>query len=257
MNRQEWEPASFAVIDQFLPDEGVFFDIGSFIGPLSLYAANRARQVVAAEPDPLALEELEANLALNPELQQKTLVIPKAITPTSGQFALHARVGYGYSSSSLMERAKDGLASHLCEGITLSSLYQTHAGQKPDLIKIDIEGGEFSLLPAITDDLKAMGYPTLLISFHYNFLQEALLLKRLKSKWLARIWFKIEKRLGRYSQKRPKQEIIGQALAALEPYQYLYTQTGTPLLLERLLERPEQIAHFDIVASNQAWDALS
>ena len=45
-----WEPDSFALIDRFVTPGTTFVDIGAWIGPLTLYAASVACEVLAIEP---------------------------------------------------------------------------------------------------------------------------------------------------------------------------------------------------------------
>lgn len=60
-----WEPDTFEVLTEFLHPGVTFLDVGAWIGPISLVASRMCDRVVAVEPDPVAHEELYANLALN------------------------------------------------------------------------------------------------------------------------------------------------------------------------------------------------
>jgi hypothetical protein len=63
-----WEASTFAVLDDYLSPPAqspLLFDIGAWVGPITLWAAshNHAR-VVAVEPDTAALYYLRANIGL-------------------------------------------------------------------------------------------------------------------------------------------------------------------------------------------------
>jgi hypothetical protein len=60
VERGEWEPYTFSVLDRFVTPETTVIDIGAWIGPVTLYAAKTAKHVFAIEPDPVAFKELSA-----------------------------------------------------------------------------------------------------------------------------------------------------------------------------------------------------
>lgn len=130
----EWEPRTFEIFDKCLDPKKNFLDIGAWIGPTTLYAAPRAKQVYAFEPDPIAYRSLVQNIELN---HAKNVVpYPVAVSDSWKGIPFGAKTGFGDSMSSVLW-AKDTdrqVASVPLEGLIIDLA--------PGFIKIDIEGGE-------------------------------------------------------------------------------------------------------------------
>ncbi|MEM5493878.1 FkbM family methyltransferase [Hoeflea sp. AS16] len=174
VNSGEWEPSTYANFDRNIDDSTLMIDIGAWIGPTALYAAQLAKKCVAFEPDPIAFERLQANVALNSSASWiKNLVIfNKAVGTKAGTIPFGSRKGGGDSTSSVL--FADGPTNWLVQAITLQSVLDDHAepGQKI-FLKIDIEGGEYDLIPAIKEVL-ANPNVTAAISLHPTFLRRSL-----------------------------------------------------------------------------------
>lgn len=169
-----WEPETLATIRAQLTcdDERrpLFLDIGAWVGATSLFAAVEGAQVIALEADPAALDQLQANLDTNPELAEKIAVIPKAIAPQAGDLRMGARRKPGDSMSSLL-LAEVSERSWDVASITPAQLVAHLPHQTDVLIKLDIEGGEYALLPAM-GPLLAYASRGLILSFHPRVLRE-------------------------------------------------------------------------------------
>jgi FkbM family methyltransferase len=163
-----WEPDSFALIDRFVTPGTTFVDIGAWIGPLTLYAASVAGEVLAIEPDPAARAILQANIENNPRLAARIKVHSVAIGDRVGS----ARLGNttsprgGDSMSSLLY--VDAPVSWSVDCLTLDQFLVAAGVSLPSLIKIDTEGTEVDLLDAVRDWLAATR-PPLLLSVHARF----------------------------------------------------------------------------------------
>jgi FkbM family methyltransferase len=140
-----WEPATLAFIDAHVDGSTIFLDCGAWVGPTSLYAAFRARRVVAVEADPAALDQLRRNLAANPELAAKIDIVARALSPTAGLVTMGARRKPGDSMSSLL--LADAERNWQVEAIVPGELAALLPPDGPLVIKIDLEGGECALLP--------------------------------------------------------------------------------------------------------------
>ncbi|MFN0092054.1 MAG: FkbM family methyltransferase, partial [Acidimicrobiales bacterium] len=79
-----YEPATVAVLTRALRAGDTFVDVGAWIGPFTLLAAALGAEVVAFEPDPLALAALRANLALNEGLASRVALEPAALAGRDG-----------------------------------------------------------------------------------------------------------------------------------------------------------------------------
>lgn len=240
-----WEKETFEVLNQFVSDDDVCLDIGAWAGPISLYLARIAKQVVAIEPDPQVYPQLELNIALNKEIQSKITPIQKAVFSKTGEMVLHARSKYGQSSSSLLHRSYDSVSTFTCQTTTLADLNLS----KVNFIKLDIEGGEFFVLPEIAETLFAFNYPTMLISFHLNHLLQAEYIKLFRNQLLSKIALKT----GILFKKSNIESIILSALRGLNEYEFIYTDSGDRIFIDQLLNAPLAVSNQTLLFTNQEW----
>lgn len=143
--RGRWERP---VVDAFaaaVPAGGVVFDVGAWIGPYTLLASRLVGpggRVFSFEPDPVARRLLERNIALNGA--DNVTVVPAALGPRDETKWLSG----GHSEARIGD---DG--EHQVTMTTLAGFIEEQ-GVKPDVIKVDIEGGELTLG---TDTLRSIG----------------------------------------------------------------------------------------------------
>ena len=134
-----WEAATLKAIDDNLPEGGLLFDVGAWIGPMTLWSAkNRRARVISLEPDPEAFRQLQENATENK--LEKVNCLNLALSPDGNpaQLGIHT---FGDSCSSLTQKGKSRIQ---VETITIVDLISEYG--KPDLIKMDIEGGESLVL---------------------------------------------------------------------------------------------------------------
>lgn len=168
----QWEPHTFRALRRFLSPAASCIDMGAWIGPTALYAAHFARQVHAVEPDPVAHAELQANVAANPALRGRIALYRECIAPRTGPVALYAGGMYNAAggafgdSMSSMVSARSGQAHCSVAGMALDEFMAVYAIADCGLIKMDVEGGEYGLIPGRWRHLQAHGMPTLCVSFH-------------------------------------------------------------------------------------------
>lgn len=163
-----WEPETFAVLRQHLRPDADYLDIGAWIGPTVLYAARHARKVWCFEPDPRAYRHLAWNIELNG--LDNVSALPVAL---SGDTSIARMASFGGetgdSMTSLLNDGGDGFSA-----VTLA--WDVFAAQTDlsavSLVKMDIEGAEFMVLPALIPWLKTQR-PVLYLSTHAPFLPEA------------------------------------------------------------------------------------
>lgn len=160
-----WEPETFAVLDQHLDKDHDYLDIGAWIGPTVLYGARKARRVMCFEPDPVAFRHLAWNLELN----RLTNVSAFSVALSSG-FGIARMASFG-------GEAGDSMSSLLADGDHGSDVltvgWDAFAAQadlsRVSLVKMDIEGAEFTVLPQLLPWLKEHR-PALFLSTHAPFL---------------------------------------------------------------------------------------
>jgi FkbM family methyltransferase len=152
-----WEPSTFKIFDRFLSKDHTFLDIGAWIGPTTLYAASRAHTVLSFEPDTVAYQSLVENVRLNN--LQNVVTYPVAVSNDFKAIKFGAKTGFGDSMSS---EIWGGPGEKTVPAISFKSLVtQTY----PNFIKIDIEGGESTLLRGMRAVFDAWA-PTLHLSLH-------------------------------------------------------------------------------------------
>jgi FkbM family methyltransferase len=165
-----WEPGTLAVIDRFVDEDTAFLDLGAWVGPTALYAAGRANRVIAVEADPAALDQLRRNLGANPELASRIEVIARAVHADPGVITLGARrkPGDSMSSTLLAGTARRWHAATVTPEELVSRLDATERL----FVKLDIEGGEYALLPAAAALIARA--ETVLVSFHPTILAQTI-----------------------------------------------------------------------------------
>lgn len=173
VNSGAWEPETFAIFDEFIGRDSLFLDVGAWIGSTALYGVQRAARCIAFEPDPLAFAELQANVAANrgQAWVEKLELHQCAINSDGRSFILGGRGEGGDSMSSALFPNR---TSHwTVEARRLHDVLATERkpGQ-PVFIKIDIEGGEYELLPMISDII-ADPLVTAYVSFHPRMLRNS------------------------------------------------------------------------------------
>ena len=123
----------------------VIFDLGANVGLYSLLAAahNQRGMIHAFEPKLELVDKLRANLDLNG--LSNVVVNPLAVGAVNAQLYLHHSRGADGSNEGMnyVSKSPTGMA---VEVLTLDDYCTTHGINHVDLMKIDIEGGEFDAL---------------------------------------------------------------------------------------------------------------
>jgi FkbM family methyltransferase len=161
-----WERETLDVLDTYLGPETVFVDIGSWIGPTTLYAAALGCRVFCVEADPEALARLRANLELNPRLADRIEIVDRALFPSPGEVRLASLRKPGDSMSSIVHDV--GAAVWSVRTITPGELAERIAGAGRYFLKIDIEGGEYASVPRAAALLR-LPVAAVHLSFHPEF----------------------------------------------------------------------------------------
>ncbi|WP_299887101.1 FkbM family methyltransferase [uncultured Ruegeria sp.] len=171
-----WEPETFSVLDRYLSPTSDYLDIGAWIGPTVLYGARKARHVWCFEPDPTGFRHLAWNLELN-EIQNVS-AFGVALSDQFGVARMASVRGEpGDSTSSLLH---DG--AHGSDALTIAwDQFEAASDLSAvSLVKMDIEGAEFFVLPTLLPWLQKKR-PTLYLSLHSPLLAEQDRLERTKT----------------------------------------------------------------------------
>lgn len=128
-----------------LSDQPIVVDIGGYIGDFALYAVKRlkARKVVVCEPSPRNWSLLKQNIANN-HYEDRIEPVNKAVT--DGEDVLMNVDASDRSQATISAYGPSALARTRIAGISLASLVEDHDLPEIDLLKIDCEGGEYTIL---------------------------------------------------------------------------------------------------------------
>jgi FkbM family methyltransferase len=166
----EWEPDTVAVFERFLLPTATYVDLGAWIGPTVFLAAHKVGRVVCFEPDSAARAELVQNLTLNPEIAARVVVHDQAVAAHDGVVHLHSPSIGGDSLSSVFRRNGD-LNSWEVPAIGIATFVATEEGMGTDFFKIDVEGSEYRIVPALAAYISAER-PSIYLALHPNFVYD-------------------------------------------------------------------------------------
>lgn len=147
-----YEPDLQAAVRDWVKPGWVAYDVGANIGYISLLfarAVGSKGSVFAFESLPDNLERMRVNVGLNPTLGNITIV-PGAVTDvlTRVRFMMGPSDGMGKVKGSAGRQGKYDQSIDV-PGITLDDFVYTQAQPVPQIIKMDIEGGEVLALPGM------------------------------------------------------------------------------------------------------------
>lgn len=169
-----WEPETYRIFDEFIKPDDLVIDIGAWVGSTCLYAAQKAERTIAFEPDPISFAALSLNLEANADAiwRDRLRIENKAVNADGAPLVLGSRDAGGDSMSSAL--FCDAQTNWTVEGVAIAKVLEQNARAKqPVFIKIDIEGGEYTLLPAMRGIL-ANPRVTALVSMHPVFLRQTM-----------------------------------------------------------------------------------
>ncbi len=199
----EWERHTFMVLDRCLRADSVYLDVGAWIGPTVLFAAARCRTVYCIEPDPVAYERLLANLRMN----DITNVLPfhGALGGGNGPVQIANEKSFGNSKTRVQATPDDAGVTVL--GMDIQRLIEGWGIKKIDLVKMDVEGAEFDLMPPLLDFLPRTK-PGIHLSLHAPFFPQSERREKLAAvvELANRYAFCYDKRLNKIA----SEEILGE-----------------------------------------------
>ena len=224
-----WEPETFEVFDRFVTSDTTYLDVGAWEGPTLFYAGQLARVAYGFEPDPVAFAGLQRNLEANPEITN-TKILHQCIAANSGEVRFGSRAGGGDTMSSLLFAA--GQTNWTVPSIRLDEFIARENLHPPLFVKIDIEGGEYEVLPSLHSFFRRFR-PTVYLSTHPGFFGSV-------GSGLIR---KVRAHCG--------------LVFALRSFKFIYDTRGNRIRLWELLLRAKWRQHVAIVATDRPWEAES
>jgi len=163
-----YEPELQSALRELVPTGALIYDVGANIGYVSLLLAKAAGvsgNVFAFEALPSNVDQLRRNVALN-GMERRVTVIDGAVTQAPGpvHFLVHASGGMGKVAGSAGR--EDRYQSEVTvPGISLDEFVYGQGNPPPQVVKMDIEGGEVLALPGMRRVL-AEARPLMLMELH-------------------------------------------------------------------------------------------
>ena len=163
-----YEPELQRAACDFIKSGVVIYDLGANIGFVSLLMARLIGdhgQVFSFEALPKNISRLKDNIELN-KLSQRITIIPKAVVDRTRavSFLIHASGAMGKAAGSAGRDEKYTEKINV-DGIALDDFIFKQRNPSPDLIKMDVEGGEILAINGMTRLLKRF-HPILFIEIH-------------------------------------------------------------------------------------------
>ncbi len=163
-----YEPDLQAAAEHFIHSGMCVYDVGANIGYITLIAAHQNSPkglVYSFEALPTNIDRLTQNVALN-QLEKRVFIQHAAVVDKSREvtFYMHKSGAMGKAAGSA-GREESYEQSINVNGIALDDFVFKKKQTKPDLIKMDIEGGEGMALAGMQRILKEIR-PVFLIELH-------------------------------------------------------------------------------------------
>lgn len=166
-----YEPELQDVVSDLVHPGQIVYDIGANIGFITLLFAKRIGSkghVYAFETLPHNVTRLKNHIESN-SLENLVTVIHAAVQDRSGEaeFLIGPSSGTGKVEGSAGRSSVDYEESIQVDGISIDDFIEGPDNPLPDIVKIDIEGGEILALPGMVKLLRKHR-PILLIELHGN-----------------------------------------------------------------------------------------
>ena len=163
-----YEPELQAAAEHFIHSDMCVYDVGANIGYITLIAARLNSpngRVFSFEALPANIERLKQNIILN-QLDNRVSIQHAAVVDESQKvtFYMHQSGAMGKAAGSA-GRDEKYQQSMQVDGVALDDFIYKEKQPKPDLVKVDIEGGEGMAMAGMRRILKEIR-PLFLIELH-------------------------------------------------------------------------------------------
>jgi len=158
MFRGTWEPETWDSMSNYLEKGGGFVDVGAHVGYYSLKAAKivgSQGRVLAIEPNPDILPVLRKNIAANYDNIITIVPVACSDSDTTLEFFSAYRANSGGSSLSRANAEHYGTtkATYHVPARRLDAIIQENNILRVDIVKIDVEGAELTVLKGAQETL--------------------------------------------------------------------------------------------------------
>jgi FkbM family methyltransferase len=167
--RSPFEAGTLEFFDAALPACDQMVDVGAYVGLMSLYAADRVAEVCAFEASPTNFNLLAKNVSANEHLRDRIKLFGFGLGDHDERVPLY-RKAIADSGSTIFRTVErggfvDGTKEAMVDLHDANFVLRSIGVTGRTLVKIDIEGAEYLIVPAIAG-LLAETKPFLHLSFH-------------------------------------------------------------------------------------------
>jgi FkbM family methyltransferase len=170
-----FEPATHALCERLLSPGAVVFDIGANVGAQTLplaRAVGNTGGVYAFEPTAFAVEKLRADIALNPSLHSR-VIVAQTMLGASGDATMAAEIYSSWpleTALHLHPTLRGRLMSTKGARVeTLDTALSRLGVGRVDLIKLDVDGQEDTVLAGAKETLRRHAPPIVMELAPYTF----------------------------------------------------------------------------------------
>lgn len=161
-SQMQYEQYTIQWIKDILEDSSfkhrLFVDIGGNEGLYPVMFSNRFDKIITFEPHPMNLDIMKLNLYMNDV--NNVEIVEKAVWSSEVEMKLHQTIENDLVGGVTLLDLPD-----ICEPITVKTITLDSMNLEPDLIKIDIEGGEVEALKGMKNTLTKY-HPHIYIELH-------------------------------------------------------------------------------------------
>ena len=158
-----WEPQTFKILKTFVDKSDFVFEVGIDASQTTLFTAEIAGGVIALDPIPWSVSNLNSCVDINPGFRKKVVALHGALSNTRGQIMFTKGSKLFDDVHFSVRDPKVLVNTYLISDI--EEIFQNEV----TFINMDIEGGEYICLPAMRDWF-VIRKPKLLLSLHPGFL---------------------------------------------------------------------------------------
>lgn len=164
-----YEPELQLAVRRFVRPGVVVYDVGANIGYVSMLfarAVGKSGKVYAFEALPANLERLRSNIKLNSDLAQ-IIPVEGAVSNSleAVDFMVHASGSMGKAAGSAGRHNETYLKQISVPGVMLDDFIFNHKNPSPQVVKLDIEGGEVMAIPGMQRMLSEL-HPFMFVELH-------------------------------------------------------------------------------------------
>jgi FkbM family methyltransferase len=146
----DFEPNELTLLDRNLMEGMTFVDVGAHVGCYAIFASTKVGstgRVIAIEPSRREADRLVTNIELND--QSNVTQVVAALSDTNGTASLHVAQDEHSGHNSLGTFLHEDVVEFRVESVatmTLDQLVQDHRLDRVDVVKLDVEGWERTVL---------------------------------------------------------------------------------------------------------------